>query len=110
MSSSVVGWPKVHNSRFCTCSLGGTMWNLVRVTCLLCSSTDTIRYLSIKGKPETVKAETCDGCRSYVKILHQVNESELQPLGVDVATFGLDILMTEGGWKRSGQIPIPLGY
>ena len=40
MTSSVVGWPKAHNTRFCTCSLCATMWNVVRVKCVLCSSTE----------------------------------------------------------------------
>src|SRR5262249_47177999 len=39
MTSSVVGWPHAHNTRFCTCSLCGTLWNVVRVKCLLCGST-----------------------------------------------------------------------
>jgi FdhE protein len=110
MTSSVVGWPKALNSRFCTCSLCGTMWNVVRVKCVLCTSTGGIRYFSVEGKPETVKAETCDGCRSYVKILYHVNEPELEPLADDGATLGLDILITEGGWKRGGQNPFQLGY
>ena len=42
VSSTVVGWPKAHNTRFCTCSLCATMWNVVRVKCVLCSSTEGI--------------------------------------------------------------------
>ena len=34
---------------------------------------------SIEGKPDTVKAETCDKCRRYVKILYQVNDPALEP-------------------------------
>ena len=50
VSSSVVGWPKAHNTRFCTCSLCATMWNVVRVKCVLCSSTEGIRYQAIEGE------------------------------------------------------------
>jgi FdhE protein len=110
MTSSVVGWPKAHNTRFCTCPLCGTMWHVVRVKCVLCSSTGGISYHTIEGKPETVKAETCDICRAYVKILYQVNDPALEPLADDVATLGLDILMAESGWKRGGQNPFLLGY
>ena len=110
MTSSVVGWPKAHNTRFCTCALCGTMWNVVRVKCVLCSATGGISYHTIEGKPDTVKAETCDACRAYVKILYQVNDPALEPLADDVATLGLDMLMAEDGWKRGGQNPFLLGY
>jgi FdhE protein len=110
MTSSVVGWPKAHNTRFCTCSLCATMWHVVRIKCVLCSTTGGIGYRVIEGKPDTVKAETCDSCRAYVKILYQVNEQALEPLADDVATLGLDMLMAEDGWRRGGQNPFLLGY
>jgi len=110
MVSSVVGWPKAHNTRFCACSLCGTQWHVMRVKCVLCSSTGGISYRTIEGKPDTVKAETCDTCHAYVKILYQVNDPSLEPLADDVATLGLDMLMTEDGWRRGGQNPFLLGY
>jgi FdhE protein len=110
MTSSVVGWPKAHNTRFCTCSLCGTQWNVVRVKCVLCSSTGGISYRIIEGKPDTVKAEVCETCHAYVKILYQVNDHLLDPLADDVATLGLDMLMAEDGWKRGGHNPFLLGY
>ena len=110
MTSSVVGWPKAHNTRFCTCSLCATMWNVVRVKCVLCSSTEGISYRVIEGKSDTVKAETCDKCRGYVKILYQVNDHLLEPLADDVASLGLDMLLAEEGWKRGGHNPFLLGY
>ncbi len=110
MTSSVVGWPKAHNSRFCACSLCGTMWNVVRIKCVLCTSEEGISYRSIEGQPDTVKAETCDKCQRYVKILYQVKDHLLDPLSDDVATLGLDILLAEQGWRRGGQNPFLLGY
>jgi FdhE protein len=110
MTSSVVGWPKAHNTRFCTCPLCATMWNVVRVKCALCSATGGISYHTIEGKADTVKAETCDSCRAYVKVLYQVNDPALDPLADDIATLGLDMLMAEEGWKRGGQNPFLLGY
>jgi FdhE protein len=110
MSSMVVGWSKAHNLRFCTCSLCGTMWNAVRVKCVLCSSTAGISYQSIEGKPETIKAETCDSCGRYVKILYQVKDHLLEPLADDVASLDLDMLLAEQRWRRGGQNPFLLGY
>jgi FdhE protein len=82
----------------------------VRVTCQLCGSTDGISFRSIEGRPDTVKAETCEKCRGYVKILYQVKDPTLEPLADDVATLGLDMLLVEEGWKRGGQNPFLLGY
>jgi len=110
MTSSVVGWPTAHNTRFCTCSLCGTMWNVVLIKCVLCSSTGGIGYQPIEGKPDDVKAETCDTCRRYVKILYEGNNPALDPLADDVASLGLDMLLTADGWKRGGHNPFLLGY
>ncbi len=109
-TSSVVGWPKAHNTRFCSCSLCSTMWNVVRVKCVLCSSTEGISYRVVEGKSDSVKGETCDNCRGYVKILYQVNDHMLEPVADDVATLGLDILLAQEGWKRGAQNPFLLGY
>jgi FdhE protein len=110
MTSSVVGWPGAHNARFCACPLCATMWHVVRIKCVLCSSTAGITYRLIEGGPETVKAETCDSCRAYVKVLYQVHEHLLEPLADDVATLGLDMLLAKDGWRRGGQNPFLLGY
>jgi FdhE protein len=110
MSSSVVGWPKAENLRFCACSMCGTMWNVVRIKCAFCSSTEGIGYHYIEGKPETVKAETCEQCRRYLKILYQVKDHELDPLSDDVATLDLDMLLATEGWQRGGHNIFLLGY
>jgi FdhE protein len=110
VSSMVVGWPKAHNTRFCTCSLCGTMWNVVRVKCVMCSSTEGISYKVIEGKPDSVKAETCDKCHRYVKILYQVNDPALEPVADDVASVGLDMLLAAETWTRGGQNLFLLGY
>jgi len=110
MASAVVGWPKAYGTRYCSCGLCGTMWNVVRVMCVLCGATDGVSFRGIDGKPDTVKAETCDSCRGYVKIIYQTNDTALEPLCDDVATAGLDMLLAEEGWKRGGQNPFLLGY
>jgi FdhE protein len=110
VSSTVVGWPKAHNMRFCTCSLCATMWNVVRVKCVLCSSTEGIRYHSVEGEPETIKAESCDACKRYVKVLYQVKDSLLEPVADDVATLALDMLMAGEGWQRGSNNPFLLGH
>ena len=45
-----------------------------------------------------------------MKILYQVNDAPLEPMADDVATLGLDMLMTQEGWKRGGHNPFLMGY
>lgn len=110
VSSSIVGWPKAHNLRFCTCSLCASMWNVVRIKCVFCSSTGGIGFYAIEGKPETVKAETCEHCRRYLKVFYQVKDHTLDPLSDDVATLDLDMVLASEGWQRGGSNLFLLGY
>jgi FdhE protein len=110
VSSMVVGWQGAHGTRFCACSLCGTLWHYVRIKCTLCGSTKGIGYQEIEGGPGTVKAETCDSCGCYVKILHQHKDPTLDPVADDVATLGLDLLVREGGYRRGSFNPFLIGY
>lgn len=110
VTSLVVGWPGAHGARFCACSLCGTLWNHVRVKCVLCGATGGVAYQEIDGGPGTIKAETCDSCHAYVKILHQHKDPGLDPVADDIASLGLDLLMGEGDYRRGGFNPFLLGY
>jgi FdhE protein len=108
--SMVVGWPGAHGTRFCACALCGTLWNYVRVKCTLCASTKGIAYQEIDGGPGIAKAETCDACGSYVKILHEHRDPGIEPIADDVATLALDLLMRQGRYRRGGFNPFLVGY
>jgi FdhE protein len=110
VSSMVVGWTGAHGARFCACSLCATLWNYVRIKCTLCGSTKGIGYQEIDGGAGTVKAETCEECHGYLKILHQHKDAALDPIADDVASLGLDLLVREGGYRRGGFNPFLLGY
>jgi FdhE protein len=110
VSSMVVGWPRAHGTRFCACSLCGTLWNYVRIKCTICASTAGISYQEIDGGAGMVKAETCDSCHTYVKILQQQKDPALEPVADDVASLGLDLLVREAGYRRGGVNPFLLGY
>jgi FdhE protein len=110
VSSIVVGWRGAHGARFCVCSLCGTLWNYPRVRCTLCGATKGIAYQEIAGGPATVKAETCESCRGYVKIIHKHKDAILDPVADDVATLALDLLLRESGYRRGAVNPFLLGY
>ena len=109
-SSMVVGWLGAHGARFCSCFLCGTLWNIVRIKCVLCNSTEGIGYQEIDGGLGTVKAETCDKCHGWVKILQQQKDPAIEPIADDVASLGLDLLMREGPYRRGGFNPYLAGY
>ena len=110
VASAIVGWKGAHGTRFCTCSLCATQWHVVRIKCVLCESTAGIAYEELDSGPDTVKAETCESCRGYMKILHQHKNPQLEPVADDVATLGLDILLRENGYRRGAVNPFLLGY
>ena len=110
VASAIVGWKGANGSRFCTCALCATQWHVVRIKCVLCESTSGIAYEEIADGPTMVKAETCETCRGYVKILHQHKSPELEPVADDVATLGLDMLLRADGYRRGAVNPFLLGY
>ncbi len=101
-TSSIVNWSEADRSRFALCGLCATRWNAVRVKCLACSSTKGIHYKAIEGVDPSIKAECCDECRSYVKILSEDTDPNLDGIADDVASLGLDMLVREDGFRRAG--------
>lgn len=110
VASAIVGWQGAHGTRFCTCSICATQWNVVRIRCLVCSSEKGIAYHSIEGGSETVMGETCEACDSYVKMLHQHKDAALEPVADDVASLALDLTLTKEGWTRASVNPFLMGY
>lgn len=109
-ASAIVGWNGAHGTRFCTCSICATQWNVVRIRCLVCGSESGIAYHSIEGGTETIMGETCESCSSYVKMLHQHKEAGLDPLADDVASLALDLTLAKEGWQRASVNPFLMGY
>lgn len=109
-ASVIVAWPGASGSRFCSCSLCGTLWNYVRARCAVCGSTDKISFQEIDGSDGNIKAENCDVCHSYVKVLYQDKDPRLDPVADDVASLGLDLLEREAGYRRGAINAFLLGY
>jgi FdhE protein len=110
VATMVVGWMGAHGTRYCACATCQAMWNTVRIKCMACGSTKGISYREIEGGPGTVKAECCDECGSYVKILQQHKDPALDPVADDVASLALDLLVRETGLRRAGVDPFLVGY
>ena len=92
--------------RYLHCGLCATEWHLVRVTCSHCQSTEGIAYHSIEGGPEAIRAESCERCHTYRKILYQEKDVGVEPVADDLASLALDLLMAEAGFHRGSGNPL----
>jgi FdhE protein len=92
--------------RYLHCALCATEWHLVRVTCSHCQSTADIAYHTIAGGTEAVRAESCDQCQTYRKILYQEKDAGVEPVADDLGSLALDLLMTEAGYHRGSGNPL----
>ena len=91
-----------HGLRYLTCSLCNTQWHAVRIKCVFCDTTKGIAYYGIEGGSAAVKAESCDACQGYLKILYMEKDPNVDALADDVASIALDVLMAESGITRNG--------
>ncbi len=91
--------------RYLHCPLCATEWHLVRITCSHCRSTQGISYLSLDGGPEAIRAECCDRCRTYRKILYQEKDERVEPVADDLASLALDLLLADAGYHRASGHP-----
>ena len=62
----------------------------------------------LEGGNGVVKAETCDACHCYTKMLYQAQDMAVEPLADDLASLGLDIKVSEAGWLRHAPNPLIL--
>ena len=106
--------------RYLACSLCSSRWNMVRITCSHCKSTEGIAYQSLdladdeaqpsqaqaEGSPSsrraTIQAETCERCGHYLKIMHCERDAALEPVADDIASLTLDLLVSQEGMQRHG--------
>ena len=95
------------NLRYLVCSLCATEWNVSRIQCTSCDTDKGVKYLALQTEGDAksepaARAETCDECKSYLKIFYQEKDPHLDPTADDLATLALDLLVDEQGYARSG--------
>jgi FdhE protein len=92
--------------RFLHCALCATEWHMVRVTCSQCEATKDIAYHMIDGASGAIRAESCDTCRTYRKILYQEKDANVEPVADDLASLALDLLMSDADYRRASGNPL----
>jgi FdhE protein len=89
--------------RYLHCGLCATAWNHVRAVCTTCGGSRGVALLEIEGGDGAVQAETCDDCHSYAKMLYQAKDMAIEPMADDLASLGLDMLVSEAGYQRASN-------
>jgi len=92
--------------RFLHCALCATEWHMVRVMCTQCQATKDMGYNSIDGVDSAVRAESCDTCHTYRKIVYREKDANVDPVADDLASVTLDLLMAEAGYHRGSGNPL----
>jgi FdhE protein len=92
--------------RYLHCGLCATEWHRVRIECTHCSSVAGIAYQWIEGGSAAIRAESCNSCHGYRKIFYQEHDPGVDPVADDVASVGLDLLLTEAGFHRASGNPL----
>jgi FdhE protein len=95
-------------TRYLHCALCEADWRYVRAKCADCGSVEGIAYHGLEGVESPARAETCDACKTYVKILSGEKDAAIDPFADDLATLGLDLKVAEAGWQRASANPLLL--
>jgi FdhE protein len=104
-----------HGYRYLHCALCSAQWHLVRIKCSHCLGTKGIHYQALdavdtaeaaaarnRSPAVAVRAECCDQCGHYLKILSMEKDPDLEPVADDLATVALDLLVSETGSSLAG--------
>jgi FdhE protein len=96
-------------ARFLHCGLCATSWNHVRALCIGCGESGGLALQQIEGGGQVAKAETCNLCQGYLKLFYEANDMAVEPLADDMASLGLDMLVSEAGFARFAPSPLVIG-
>jgi FdhE protein len=99
----------INNLRYLHCSLCNTEWNVPRAVCTACETDKSVALHELEGANGAVRAETCDSCKSYLKIVYQEKALNVDPVADDLATLALDLLVDEAGYERTGPNLLLIG-
>ncbi|OTA15347.1 formate dehydrogenase accessory protein FdhE [Xenorhabdus vietnamensis] len=103
--ASVVQIGTSQGLRYLHCNLCESEWHVVRIKCSNCEQTRDLNYWSLESEQAAIKAESCGDCGSYLKILYQEKDPNVDAVADDLASLILDAKMEEEGFARSSLNP-----
>ncbi|WP_063570791.1 formate dehydrogenase accessory protein FdhE [Luteibacter rhizovicinus] len=98
----------IPGTRYLYCSMCSTAWNHTRTVCVTCGGTRKLTQEGIEGDAGLVKLETCAECHTYSKLLYQVRDTQVDPYADDLASLGLELMVSEEGFARHAPNPLLL--
>jgi FdhE protein len=108
VSGVITASGKAAGARYLHCSLCATAWNHVRAVCITCGQSGALALQGIEDGVGAVKAEVCNSCHTYAKMMYQTRDMKVDALADDLATLGLDLLVADAGWSRHAANPLLL--
>ncbi|MCR1837502.1 formate dehydrogenase accessory protein FdhE [Rodentibacter caecimuris] len=103
--SSMIHIGSSQGLRYLHCALCESEWNLVRAQCTNCNGHDKLEMWSLNEELALIRAETCGSCESYLKMMFQEKDPNVEAVADDLASIFLDVEMEEKGFSRSGLNP-----
>lgn len=96
-----------HGVRYAVCGLCASEWHVTRIKCVPCMNTKGIAYSALEGEGaerfKAVQVETCDECKSALKLVSLEKDHNAEPFADDLATLMLDMLVDDAGYHRAGR-------
>ncbi|WP_413529974.1 formate dehydrogenase accessory protein FdhE [Rahnella inusitata] len=108
--SGVIAMGTISGLRYLHCNLCESEWHVVRAKCSNCDEMGNLHYWSVtdgsvENEQAAVKAETCDDCGAYLKVIYQEKDPQAEAVADDLATLLLDDRMEDKGFTGSGINP-----
>lgn len=99
--------------RYLHCALCASEWHRVRIHCTGCGTAGKdIAYQTLQRDDanddgsSAVRAETCEQCHGYRKIVYREKDAAVEPVADDLASLALDVLLAEHGYHRLSANPL----
>lgn len=94
--------------RYLHCSLCESEWHMVRAKCSNCGDAKAVDYISLDTEEAAIRAESCNHCHGYLKVISLERDPEAETVADDLATLLLDLALAEEGYGRTGLNPFAL--
>lgn len=103
--ASVIKHDEDAGLRYLHCSLCETQWYYTRAKCTHCAEMSDLNYYYVDSEENHVKAECCEHCKSYLKVMVKAKLPSLDVVTDDLASLVLDAMMEENDSVHSGLNP-----
>lgn len=94
--------------RYLHCALCDCEWHMVRAKCSCCGDAGQLDYLSFDTPEAAIRAEACNDCGGYLKVISAERDPDVETVADDLASLVLDDAAVSEGFGRTGFNPFAL--